>query len=225
MHETDVPAPDAAPSRRGVLTGLAAAAIGSVVAADVLRPSPAAAADGGNLKLGQDNQTSSLTTITGGRNGGLAAFTTTDDGSLVGVNTAADGCGLRGTGEYCGVDAIGQVIGVSANSDHGVALQAATFDGIAVQATASVPSAWALDAQGPVKFSSSGRTRIPAAKAKVVLTGLALKPTSMVLATLQTRQSGVHVEAAVPDAATGTATVYLSKATTGAADLGWFVIG
>jgi hypothetical protein len=29
----------------------------------------------------------------------------------------------------------------------------------------------------------------------------------------------------VPDAATGTATVYLSKATTGAADLGWFVIG
>jgi hypothetical protein len=225
MHETETPAADPAPSRRGVLSGLAAAAIGSVVAADLLRPSPAAAADGDNVKLGQDNEAANVTTITGGGNGALRAVSTADDGSVVGINSAADGYGVRGTGEYIGVDAIGNVIGTSSSSDHGTAVLAATYDGIAIQATVSVPSAWALDARGPVKFSSSGRTRIPAGQARVVLTGLALKPTSMVLATLQTRRNGVHVEAAVPDPVTGSATVYLSKPTPGAADLGWFVIG
>jgi hypothetical protein len=76
-----------------------------------------------------------------------------------------------------------------------------------------------------VRFRSSGRTRIAAGQAKVVLTGLALKPTSLVPATLQTRRNGVSVEASFPDPAAGTATVYLGKATPGPVDLGWFVIG
>jgi hypothetical protein len=216
---------DHTPSRRGLLTGLAAAAAASLVAADVLHPAPAAAADGDNVKLGVDNEASNVTTITAGGNGALRAVSTADDGSVVGINTANDGYGLRGTGVYIGVDAIGQVIGTLSSSDHGTAVQAETYDGTAVLATVSAPSAWALDAQGPVRFRSSGRTRIAAGQAKVVLTGLALKPTSLVLATLQTRRNGVSVEAAVPDPAAGTATVYLSKATPGPVDLGWFVIG
>ena len=79
---------------------------GAAAAAVALKPDAASAADGGNMKLGMDNQTTSQTSITGGRNGGLFVSSTVDDGAVVGFNTAPDGSGLRGSGAI-GVAAIG----------------------------------------------------------------------------------------------------------------------
>ena len=99
--------PDRKPtSRRGLLTALAAGAVG-VIAAEVTHPTAAGASDGDNLKLGQDNQANNTTRLTmGTANAAIHAVTNADDGSLVGENTAADGYGLRGTGAYIGVNAV-----------------------------------------------------------------------------------------------------------------------
>ena len=59
----------------------------------------------------------------------------------------------------------------------------------------------------------------------MVLTGLSLRPTSMVLATIQAHKAGLYVEGVQINAAGGTATIWLSKPTTGQADIGWFLVG
>ena len=204
-----------ATSRRALL-GLAAAA----TATAALKPGTAQAADGDNLKLGMENQADSVTTLRSERNGGLAVYSTADDGAVAGINTAADGYGLRGIG----VDAIGGQIGLLADSE-GIAVQAETLAGTAVKAMAGAPTAWALDVSGPVKFTTAGRARVAAKQIKVVVSGLVLKPTSMVLATLQGHVAGLRVDGVVINAAAGTATIWLSKAAPSAVDVGWFVIG
>jgi len=208
-----------ATSQRALL-GLAAAA----TATAALKPGTAQAADGDNLKLGIENQADTVTTLRSERNGGLAVYSTVDDGAVAGINTAADGYGLRGTGSYIGVDAIGGQIGLLADSE-GIAVQAETLAGTAVKAMAGAPTAWALDVSGPVKFTTAGRARVAAKQIKVVVSGLALKPTSMVLATLQGHVAGLRVDGVVINAAAGTATIWLSKAAPSAVDVGWFVIG
>ncbi|MET1050379.1 MAG: hypothetical protein ABWZ55_12210 [Acidimicrobiales bacterium] len=224
--DDDTPSPARPTSRRGLLTGLAAGAAGAL-AAEVLRPGVAGAADGQPVVLGRDNQADNSTTITmSTANAGLKAVTNADDGSLVGENTAADGYGLRGSGVYIGVNAVGGSIGTYTVSDYGVALDALTYDGVAVKGSVAVPSlGYALETNGRVKFSSAGRIAVAAGQAKVVLSGLALSPSSLVLATLQTRKKGLFVEAAVPDLASSSATVYLNKPAPTAVELGWFVIG
>jgi hypothetical protein len=206
-------------SRRNVL-GLAAAAAAAVA----IKPSVAEAADGQNVKLGMENLAENKTYITGGRNGGLVVTSITDDGSVVGVNTADDGVGVRGTGTYVGMDAIGGQIGLLAGSEV-VALQAETWAGTAVLAKGAGPGSTALDVKGTAKFSTAGRVRVPTGANKVVLTGLSLRPTSMVLATIQAHKAGLYVEGVQIDVAGGTATIWLSKPTTGQADIGWFLIG
>ena len=193
---------------------------GGAAAAVALKPDAAQAADGGNMKLGMDNQTTSQTYLTGGRNGGLFVTSTTDDGSVIGYNTADDGDGLRGTGGRAGVNGIGEQIGVSAGSDHGVALEAATWDGTAVLASATGPGSTALNVQGLAKFSSSGRVRIAAGVNKVAVANVV---GSMVLATLQGYQSGLYVAGVVLNRAT--ATIRLSKATSAPIDVAWFAWG
>ena len=112
---------------------------------------------------------------------------------------------------YIGVNAVGGSIGTYTVSDYGVALDALTYDGVAVKGSVAVPSlGYALETNGRVKFSSAGRIAVAAGQAKVVLSGLALSPSSLVLATLQTRKKGLFVEAAVPDLASSSATVYLT---------------
>jgi hypothetical protein len=217
---------DRSTSRRRVLTGIMAGAA-SVVAVDVIRPAPAGAADGDTLVLGQENQADNTTRITmGTANAAIHAVTNADDGSLVGENTAPDGYGLRGTGAYIGVNAVGNEIGTYTVCDNGVALEALTYDGTAVRASVAVPTlGYALETAGRVRFSSAGRTTVAAGQARLVLTGLALSPASIVLATLQTRRKGVYIEAVIPNPAANTAVVHLNKATPVPLDVGWFVIG
>ena len=44
------------------------------------------------------------------------------------------------------------------------------------------------------------------------------------LATLQTRRSGLYIQAAVPDPTKGTVTIYLSKKAPGATNVAWLVL-
>ncbi len=212
-------------SRRAVL-GLAAAAAAAVV----VKPSVAEAADGQALKLGVDNQADNQTSITTGRNGKLMVFSTTDDGALVGVNTADDGVGVRGTGGV-GVTAIGirtnltEGIGLSAGSDEGIGVRAETYTGTAVLALAAGPGSTALDVQGTVKFSRSGRTRVPTGANKVTITGVPVAPSSFIVATLQAHKAGLYVEGVQIDPTKSSFTIWLSKATTGLADVAWFIVG
>jgi hypothetical protein len=218
--------PDDRPTSRRRLLGALAGGAAGAVAVDLLRPQAAGAADGANAKLGQLNQSDnptrfSITTA----NPAIWAESNADDGSVVGVNTAADGYGMRATGAYIGMDAIGGEIGTSSSSDYGVAVLGATYDGVALKGTTSVPQGWALQTEGPVRFSTAGRATIPAGKDKVVLSGLPITASTMVLATPQTRRKGIYVEAVVPNTQNGTATVYLNAATPAALVIGWFVIG
>lgn len=208
-------------SRRAVL-GLAAAAAAAVV----VKPTVAEAADGQAMKVGADNQAEARTYLTGGRNSGLTVTSTTDDGAVAGVNTAHDGAGLRGTGAVgvvgIGIQTdLGGGVGVDAGSDHGVGLQAGTWDGTAVKAHAEGPGSTALDVTGVTKFSRSGRTRVPTG-AKSVTVNIPVG-TGYVLATLQAHKAGLYVEG-VQTTPTGF-TIWLSKATTGLADVAWFIVG
>jgi hypothetical protein len=208
-------------SRRAVL-GLAAAAAAAVV----VKPTVAEAADGQALKGGVENLAEARTYLTGGRNSGLTVTSTTDDGAVAGVNTAHDGAGLRGTGAVgvvgIGIQTdLGGGVGVDAGSDHGVGLQAGTWDGTAVKAHAEGPGSTALDVTGVTKFSRSGRTRVPTG-AKSVTINVPVG-TGYVLATLQAHKAGLYVEG-VQTTPTGF-TIWLSKATTGLADVAWFIVG
>jgi hypothetical protein len=208
-------------SRRAVL-GLAAAAAAAVV----VKPTVADAADGQALKGGVENLAEARTYLTGGRNSGLTVTSTTDDGAVAGVNTAHDGAGLRGTGAVgvvgIGIQTdLGGGVGVDAGSDHGVGLQAGTWDGTAVKAHAEGPGSTALDVTGVTKFSRSGRTRVPTG-AKSVTINVPVG-TGYVLATLQAHKAGLYVEG-VQTTPTGF-TIWLSKATTGLADVAWFIVG
>ena len=208
-------------SRRAVL-GLAAAAAAAVV----VKPTVAEAADGQALKGGVENLAEARTYLTGGRNSGLTVTSTTDDGAVAGVNTAHDGAGLRGTGAVgvvgIGIQTdVGGGVGVDAGSDHGVGLQAGTWDGTAVKVHAEGPGSTALDVTGVTKFSRSGRTRIPTG-AKSVTINVPVG-TGYVLATLQAHKAGLYVEG-VQTTPTGF-TIWLSKATTGLADVAWFIVG
>jgi hypothetical protein len=214
------------PTRRTLLLSLAAGAV-AAVAADVADPATAEAADGDALILGVENSADNTTRVLmQTANAAIHAVTNADDGSLVGENTAEDGYGLRGTGAYIGMNAVGGAIGTYTVSDNGVGLDALTYDGTAVRASTAVPTlGYALETRGRVRFDSAGRVTIRAGQVRAVLTNLALTPTSIVLATLQARRRGLYVEAAVADPATGSATIYLNKETPAPVNVGWFVIG
>jgi hypothetical protein len=117
-------------SRRALLTGAAAGA--AAVAAKTLTPTPAQAADGDPVLLGQTNTSVSSTTIQG-LESPLIAITATDDGALVGINTnTEEGYGVRAIGAYIGLLAGGGEAGVHAISNGGDALRVsgpARFEG------------------------------------------------------------------------------------------------
>jgi hypothetical protein len=88
----------------------------------------------------------------------------------------------------------------------------------------------ALDVRGAARFDRSGVVTIPAgaSSATVAKLGggapLVLRPGSLVLATPQTNRAGLYVQAAVPNVAKGTVTIYLSKKVSAATKVAWFVI-
>ena len=146
--------------------------------------------------------------------------------------------GVLGVGGVTGVSAHGDLYGVYATGRIALVGDAGTADtgvygwtgaagpppvpgGIGVQASAQA-GLTALNVDGRVKFSRSGRTTIASGASSKVVALAGVTTASYVVATLQTNRAGVWIQAVVP--AAGKFTVYLNKATLGAAVVGYFVI-
>jgi hypothetical protein len=110
--------------------------------------------------------------------------------------------------------------GVFGQSHHGTAVYATTTDGTAVLASSS--GGIALDVRGPAKFSNSGITTVPAGDSSITVTAAGVTASSIVLATIQAPQSGIHIEGATP--AAGSFTITLSGKAASDLAIGWLAI-
>jgi hypothetical protein len=131
------------------------------------------------------------------------------------------GAGVRGTSDYIGVH--GHVNGAAGYGVYGVT----TADGsIGVYADAGGTNGTALDVNGPAAFSLSGVANIAAGANSKIVTGVSLRPGSLVLATVQ-NNIGVWVASAVPNASKSKFTIHLNAAvpTAETAKVAWFVVG
>lgn len=210
---------------RRELFGLGAAAATAVVGVEVLQASPARAADGDPVLLAQTNQAFNPTVIEIVDSGqpGLQVISRSDDGSIVGENSSLDGYGVSARGGHIGLNATGGNVGVYAVSDQGVAVRALTYDSVAVEARTAVDAGLALDVVGAARFSRSGRATVQAGD-KSVSVSASVRSGSSALATLQTRQAKIVIEAAVPDPQAGTLTIWLNRAAKGPIDVAWMLI-
>jgi hypothetical protein len=209
-------------TRRRLLAGSAAGV--AVVAVDAVMPATANAADGDNLKIGQEN-TAANTTRLSSDDGGLHVVADTDDAAVVGESTSSDGYGLRGTAPYIGVVGVGDQIGVYTVSDYGVGVHALTYDGTAIRAQTAVPQGTALRVEGVASFTRSGTVTVPAGARTAKVSVSPISSETLVFASSQRRLAGTHIEAAVPDAANGSFTVHLNRRAPQAMPVAWFLLG
>ena len=162
------------------------------------------------------------------------------DGSATAYGVAGEsenGIGVRGAGPYgvfgdgyFGVYAYGQVAvtGDAGSAQTGVYGFTGDDDaplppaGVGVVARAETTAQTALQVYGKAKFSRSGRTYVAtnASSRKITMTGVTTA--SYIIATLQTRRTGVYVHAVVP--AAGSFTIYLNKAVSSTTYVGYLVI-
>jgi hypothetical protein len=133
-------------------------------------------------------------------------------GSIGVVGQTTNNYGIGVEGDAGGQGAIG-IFGAASGSQ-----------GIGVYATASSADSAALQVNGRVVFSSSGRIIVPAGATSATQTGLSLSTAAFVVATLQQDLPGVAVRAAVPDPAGGTMTVHLTQAPPVDAAVGWMAV-
>jgi hypothetical protein len=168
---------------------------------------------------------------------GVYGFSTTSANSSGVWGDSFDGTGVSGTGGtgvfgagYYGVYAFGRVAvtGEGYYTETGVygysgALAAPLPPpGVGVQATAGSTSQIALNVTGKAKFSRSGRTYVATGQYARKITMAGVTASSYVIATLQTRRTGVYVHAVVPG--TGYFYIYLNKAVTANTYVGYLVI-
>ncbi|MEO8328899.1 MAG: hypothetical protein ABI586_02730 [Candidatus Nanopelagicales bacterium] len=211
-------------SRRQLL-GLGAAAATAVAGVGVIRAAPAAADDGDPVLLAATNEANNPTVIEIVNSGqpGLHVISRSDSGSIMGENNSSDGYGVSAYGAAIGLNAVGGERGVYAVSDYGIGMYALTYNGVAVEASTAVDAGYALRVDGAVHFARSGRATVPAGSKSVVVSA-AVRLHSTAMATLQTRQNGVAIEAAVPDPTAGTLTIWLNRAARAPLDVAWLLL-
>ncbi|MFB9180364.1 hypothetical protein ACFFX1_19645 [Dactylosporangium sucinum] len=211
--------------RRGMLTGLGAAAVG----ASVLAAGPAGAAPGDPVVQGADNDAGAAGTILRS----TAAGATFEVRNAVGVGGAV---GVKASADV-GVDASGfdaGVVGFSSNGNglvgrsdlgYGVVGAASDLGGIGVVASAPDEfSKTALDVRGQVRFARSGVVTVPAGATSATVTGLQVYASTHALAVAQ-RSTAVWVKAAVPVQASGQLRVYLNAAApAGGVPVAWWLL-
>jgi hypothetical protein len=144
------------------------------------------------------------------------------------------GPGVGGAGGTIGGSgASNGVEGFAGNSGDGVSGSSPTGNGVRGTATAAAgvgvlaentAGGVAFQVTGPAVFSRSGILTVAAGKSSATKTGVALTGASLVLATLQHDQAGVYVRSAVPNVASSSFTLHLSKAVTRKANVAWFVV-
>jgi hypothetical protein len=209
---------------------LSGAACGVVAVAVAIGNGGAAqAANGDPVRLGLGNMASAGTNIST-TFGGLSVTTTDQVGAA--VSGAGNQYGLFGTTEggdgvygisfdsgRAGAGVYGENAGDAFTGGSGVVGIATNNIGV----SAISAKGTALSVSGVATFTRSGMATVPAGARKIVIGGVALSDASMILAL--TQQAGAPaVRAAVPDAANGRFTIYLSKPATTKVVVAWFVL-
>lgn len=100
--------------------------------------------------------------------------------------------------------------GVIARSEHGTGLLTASTLGIALQV------------DGKAKFSNSGVAKVPSGTRTVKVSHAGVDSSSIIMATIQSPQSGVYLEGA--QAGQGVITFTLSKNATGSVPVGYLIL-
>jgi hypothetical protein len=143
--------------------------------------------------------------------GGTAVIGIGGDVGVIG--TSDSGTGVEGlSGGEAGVRGTHSASGVGVHGD--------AFSGTGVLATGQT----ALSVQGPAVFSRSGILTVRAGQASATKTGVPLTSASLVLATLQQDHDGLWIRSAVPDIATNSFTVHLSKLAPARTKIAWFIV-
>lgn len=219
--------------RRAIVLGVAAAGA-TVVAALSAGEKPADAANGDAVKLGEGNSASASTQITTSDGNGLSALTLGD--SAIGVYgfsaASGGGTGVEGDSNY-GTGVIGVTEENGQSGVHGKDVSASGGYGVSGRSDNGIgvycQGATALQVDGVAGFSRSGIAVVAGSVAKpekrVTVSGIDLSATSLIFVTPQGHVGGVAVEAAVPDVASSSFTIYLTDVVTISLPMAWFVVG
>jgi hypothetical protein len=235
--DTESRADDASVTRRDLLKAGAAGVLGAA-AATALTATPASAADGDPIILGQENNAFSTTQVTfqdsgdileiyPAAGGVLRADTGFRNYAISGV--AISGNGIEGAGSHTGVRGGGEIRGVAGHSPLGIGVHGTTEVGTGIKAevTPGIPEdRTAFEAVGPVKFSTSGLADVPASADRVTVNpGVPITSESKVLATLQgntgNKSMVEHVEL---DPAADMFQIVLTKPSMRPVQVAWFLI-
>lgn len=216
--------------RRVVIGGLGALATG--LAALVGRSSPASAADGDAMLLGESNTASTRTFLDATGTSGLIGIqcNVTGTGSLGLMGGTAGGIGVQGS-DY-GDNPPGVGLGVYASSTVGDGAKAqggrngiwgigGTGPGVLAENAGTGP---ALQVEGTALFSRSGVATVKAGDKSVTVGVEGLSASSLVLATPQRHEDSVSVSAAIPNRTESTITIFLSKPASASLPVAWFVV-
>ena len=111
--------------------------------------------------------------------------------------------------------------GVYGYGDHGVVGESASTSA-GVLAIGQSATDVALEVQGKVKFSRSGRATLGAGKSSIKVTLAGTTTSSRVFAVLHSNRTGRWVQSVVPT--TGSFTIYLNGTVTSSTYIAWFVI-
>jgi hypothetical protein len=143
--------------------------------------------------------------------------------SIQGFGVYASGAtGLLASGPYGGVVAVSDSLGIGVWGHVGGLTPTPIPSGVGVYARSGSTSMLALQVEGRVRFSRSGRTYLTASAKSRTIKMPGVTTRSYIIATVQTNASGVYVRSVVP--ASGKFTIHLSKAGGKRIYVGYFVI-
>jgi hypothetical protein len=213
-------------SRRDLLRASGVAAVAGVLAVLGIS-STASAKNGSPVRAGEKTTASKSTSLESKRGPSFVVRNTGggDTAAVRGVATSQSGTGVLGEatsnkGESSGIR------GTSESPDAAAGLFIAGGGGTAVDARAGQKNGVALRTKGRIEVADrSGITAVSGGAEFVIPVAGGLGNNSLVLATLQDHNPGIHVESAsVLDADDGTIVVHLNQALPQPAKVGWIVL-
>jgi len=150
-----------------------------------------------------------------------------------GAASGAGGKGVRATSSGSGGVAVsaeyfGKASQIAVHADttfgpgEGYAVKAETTNGIALYGSAV--GGYALQVEGLAVFSRSGKVTFSAGQASRTITGRAIIPSTLVVATIQGYAAGVWVAGVDLNTAAQSFTIKLNKAAPKALKVGWFIV-
>jgi hypothetical protein len=170
--------------------------------------------------FGQADLSESSTGVWGASGQGFGVFGSGEVGAagvgFIGVQGIPGGAGSTGVLAWAGTGEAG-IYGYA-----GTAAPPPPIQNVGVQARAGSTSQVALNVNGRVQFSRSGRATIGAGQKSKVVTMAGVTTNSYIIATPQTNRSGIFVQSVVP--AAGKFTINLNKTVPGTTLVGYLVI-